>query len=83
MRMSLREGMNANILKCTYDVVVVVGSSDGSFLSCTALLSLKRLLCSLSGGRRGRSLNLLSLVEVLGENLKYALTGEDSVRDFP
>ena len=32
---------------------------------------------------RGRSLNLLSLVEVLGENLKYALTGVDGVRDFP
>ena len=75
--------MNANILKCTYDVVVVVGSSDGSFLSGTALLSLKRLLCSLSGGRRGRSFYLLSLVEVLGENLKYTLTGGDGVRDFP
>ena len=39
--------------------------------------------CPADGRGRGRSLNLLSLVEVLRENLKYALTGEDSVRDFP
>ena len=30
-----------------------------------------------------RPLNLRSLVVVLGENLKYALTGVEGVRDFP
>ena len=56
--------MNANILKCTYDVVVFVvvdvgggdvGGGDGSFFPCLAqrflCVSLKRLLCSLSDGR--------------------------------
>ena len=53
MRMSFREGMNANILKCTYDVVAAPAvAMVPSFLAQRFLcVSLKRLLCSLSGGR--------------------------------
>ena len=65
MRMSLREGMNANILKCTYDVVVVVAMVPACLAQRFSHLKDNSAPCPADG--RGRSLNLLSLVKVLGE----------------